>query len=186
VLILSDHVLFRQALSCILREDGFQVTDQPCHAPLRTKRPEAAVIDLSHTTVDTTKLMASLSEGLAGSHLVVIGSATRLAGSLEGSGHSALEIPHADLSSLRNAIQGRPPPRSTELSRAHRLWSQVTNRQRQVMRWLAFGHDNSAIALKLRVGTRAIKAHISALLALFGLDSRAQLALVACEGGLRP
>ena len=54
------------------------------------------------------------------------------------------------------------------------------------MRWLAQGLDNPGIGAKLRVGVRAIKAHISALLALFGFDSRTQLALVAHEAGLRP
>ena len=44
---------------------------------------------------------------------------------------------------------------------------------------------NRTIARGLGVGERAIKAHVSALLALFGLDNRTELALVASDAGLR-
>ena len=83
-------------------------------------------------------------------------------------------------------IEGRAPSMSSELARAHKQWAHVTARQRDVLRWLAHGLDNPGIAAKLRVGTRAIKAHISALLAMFGLESRTQLALLAHAGGLMP
>ena len=68
----------------------------------------------------------------------------------------------------------------------HRNWSRITARQRDVMRWLAMGLDNAAIGQKLRIGERAVKAHISSLLALFGLANRTQLALLADRAGLRP
>jgi DNA-binding NarL/FixJ family response regulator len=54
------------------------------------------------------------------------------------------------------------------------------------MRWLAMGLDNAAIGEKLRIGERAVKAHISSLLALFSLTNRTQLALLADRAGLRP
>ena len=68
----------------------------------------------------------------------------------------------------------------------HRHWSRITDRQREVMRWLAIGLDNAAIGQKLRIGERAVKAHVSSLLGLFGLANRTQLALMADRAGLRP
>jgi DNA-binding NarL/FixJ family response regulator len=62
----------------------------------------------------------------------------------------------------------------------------VTPRQREVMRCMAVGADNQAIASRLRIGERAVKAHVSALLRHFGLNNRAQLALLADHAGLRP
>ena len=185
VLVLSEQTMFRQLLASALREAGFVVTDQSCSSPLRSKRHEVAVIDLVGAATDTMTLVEDLHEQLPDSYLVLVGTATRLAASLDGHADVEVEVPRADLAAVIAAINGRPPSVSTELARAHRLWAQVTQRQRDVMRWLAHGLDNPGIALKLRVGTRAVKAHISALLALFGLDSRTQLALIAYEGGLR-
>jgi DNA-binding NarL/FixJ family response regulator len=190
VLVLSDQVLFRQLLTAVLREKGAQVTDQLTTAPLRTKRPDVALLDLHHATVDTGMLVEDLHDQLPESHFVLIGHATRLAASQNGNrlanADAEIELPRADLSALDTALGGRAPSTSNDLTRAHKLWTHVTRRQREVLRWLAHGLDNPGIASKLRVGTRAIKAHISALLALFGFDSRTQLALCAHEAGLRP
>ena len=185
MLVLSDQALLRQLLASAVRDAGFVVTDQSCSSPLRSKRPDVALIDLSTVTTDGLTLVEDLHEQLPDSYLVLAGSATRLAASIDGHADAEVELPRTDLAGLISVINGRSPAMSSELSKAHKLWAQVTQRQRDVMRWLAHGLDNPGIAMKLRVGTRAIKAHISALLALFGLDSRTQLALVAHEGGLR-
>lgn len=161
------------------------VTDQACSSPLRTKRPDAAVIDLATAASDTRSLVEHLHEELPDTYLVLLGSAIRLAATLDGHADAEVDIARTDFTALVAAVNGRPPSPSSDLAKAHKLWVHVTDRQRDVMRWLAHGLDNPGIALKLRVGTRAIKAHISALLALFGLDSRTQLALIASEGGLR-
>jgi DNA-binding NarL/FixJ family response regulator len=75
---------------------------------------------------------------------------------------------------------------SAEVLRQHRLWAAVTPRQRDVLRWLATGIDNQAIARKLRIGERSVKAHLSMLLENFGVSNRTQLALIANHAGLRP
>jgi len=184
---MSDQVLFRQAISSVLREEGYQVTDQATTASLRAKRPDVALVDLSNAVTDGTLLVDDLHDQLPGAQLILIGTAIRLAASIDGHQHDGrIELPKTDLATLLRVIDGRTPANSNELNRAAKQWSQITARQRDVMRLLAHGHDNPGIAAKLRVGTRAIKAHISALLALFSLDSRTQLALLAREGGLLP
>ena len=186
VLLVSDQVLFRQALACLLREDGLHVTEQLSSASLRNKRFDVAVVDLAHVATDTTTLLQTLHAQLGETNVVILGSSTRIAASKDGEADVMVELPRSELSALRAAIAGRAPGTSSDLSRAHRLWQQVTARQREVLRWLGAGLDNPGIAAKLRVGTRAIKAHISALLALFGYDSRTQLALMATDAGLKP
>lgn len=186
VLVLSDLVLFRQAVAAVLREEGYQVTDQGTTAPLRSKRPDVAVVDLAHATTDAALLVDDLHDQLPDSHVVLVGDTTRLAASIDAHADAELDLARADLPALARMIDGRVPAISPELARAHKQWGRVTARQREVMRWLGQGLDNPSIAAKLRVGTRAIKAHISALLALFGLESRTQLALLARAGGLVP
>ena len=186
VLVLSDQVLFRQAVAAVLREEGYQTTEQATTAPLRNKRPDVAVVDLSHVVTDAMSLVDDLHDQLPDSQLVLMGSTMRLAASIDGHEDAQLELPRADIGALVRVVDGRTPSPSSELARALKLWSHVTARQRDVLRWLAHGLDNPGIAAKLRVGTRAIKAHISALLAMFGLESRTQLALLASAGGLMP
>lgn len=186
VLVLSDQVLFRQALAAALREEGYQVAEQGTTASLRAKRPDVAVADLSHAMTDTMRLVNDLHEQLPDVHLVLMGSPTRLAAAIEHDRDAQLEFPRADLAALVRVIEGRATSATGELVRAQERWTSVTPRQRDVMRLLAHGLDNTGIASKLKVGTRAIKAHISALLALFDLESRTQLALLASAGGLMP
>jgi DNA-binding NarL/FixJ family response regulator len=186
VLVLSDQVLFRQAVAAALREEGYQVIEQATTAPVRNKRPEVALVDLSHATTDAMMLVDDLHDQLPDVHVVLMGTPTRLAASLDGHADAQLEFPRADLPALVRVIEGRAPSASPERVRATQQWSHVPARQRDVMRLLARGHDNPGIAAKLHVGTRAVKAHISALLALFGLDSRTQLALLARDGGMLP
>lgn len=186
VVVLSDHALGRQALGALLRQHGHQVSEQALAAPLRGKRAEVVVLDLDRAAADTGALLRNLANALDGVRVVAIGSAHRLAATVDGAVDVELESARVDGTALLAAIAGRRPVASTELGRAHRLWAEVTDRQRDVLCWLAGGYDNPGIAGKLRVGVRAIKAHISALLALFGLDSRTQLALLAREAGLRP
>jgi DNA-binding NarL/FixJ family response regulator len=185
VLVLSEQVLFRQAIAAVLREQGYQVSDQATSAPPRTKHPDVALVDLSHLVTDAMTLVDDLHDQLPDTHIILMGTPTRLAAAIDAHADTELELPRADLAALVRAIEGRPPSISSELARAHKRWANITARQRDVMRWLAHGLDNPGIAAKLRVGTRAIKAHISALLAMFGLESRTQLALCAAMGGLQ-
>ena len=49
---------------------------------------------------------------------------------------------------------------SPEVSRERLTWASLTPRQRQVLGLLAFGVENSKIAVSLGVSERAIKAHV--------------------------
>jgi DNA-binding NarL/FixJ family response regulator len=185
LLLLSDLMMFRQTLATVVGSDAYQVNAQATTAPIRKARPEIALVDLDHALSDTKTLVDALHAQLPDTRFLHLGSAVALAAASH-DGATMIELPRAELTHLRSALGGRTPSPSSALVRAREQWSHVTARQRDVMRWLAAGYDNPGIAAKLRVGTRAIKAHISALLALFGLDSRTQLALLATDGGLKP
>lgn len=186
IAVLSDHVLLRDGVAAVLRGHGFQVTASAPLAAQRPKRPDVTLLDLDHAVIDTMLLVQQLHALLPESYLVALGTAARLGASVDGAADAELESTRADASVLLAAVRGRPAAPSSELTRMHRLWAEVTDRQRDVLRYLALGYDNPAIALELRVGPRAIKAHVSALLALFNVDTRAGLAVLARDAGLRP
>src|SRR5688572_10722425 len=104
VLVLSDQVLFRQTLAATLKDEGYQVTDQGTTAPLRTKRPDVALVDLANAVTDTLLLVDQLHDQLPDSFVVLIGSATRLAAAIDAHPDAELELPRADLSALKSVI----------------------------------------------------------------------------------
>jgi DNA-binding NarL/FixJ family response regulator len=187
IAILSDQTLFRQGLRELLRAQGFRHTREVTSSGelARGQPPDIVFIDLDHEREDTMSLMRKLRHDLAGTHIVVIGTALRQ-GAADVVPEGELETPRADSTVLGAAARRRSRRSSPEVLRQRRVWSGITPRQRDVLRWMPTGADNRTIGRKLRVGERAIKAHISALLSVFGLANRTQLALLAERAGLRP
>jgi DNA-binding NarL/FixJ family response regulator len=185
VCVLSAHATLRQGIAALVRPSGVLVIESEDYL-LRTRRIDVAIVDLDHAPGDALDLIARLRVQLEGAFLVVLGSAVRLAASSDDSIDAQLETARTDASMLLGVLSRRAPRPSSELSRARRQWAEVTVRQREVLRHLAVGLDNQTIAVRLRVTERAIKAHVSTLLARFGSANRTQLALLASGAGLRP
>jgi DNA-binding NarL/FixJ family response regulator len=187
VAVLSDQVLFRRAICGFLRAQHARVFEYASVADVRRAPvPDVLVVDLDHEREDTMTLVRGIRRDFPGTRLVVIGSALR-SGAADSTIDGDVETPSADIPALLAATQlGRPLRRSSEARRQQRLWSEVTPRQRDVLRWLSTGADNATIARKLRVGLRAIKAHVTALLNAFSVANRTQLALLADRAGLHP
>ncbi len=191
IAILSDETLFRRGLSGLLRAHGLHhISEYASSAELRTAARsqsfDVVIVDLDHEREDTLTLVRSLRHEVLDARIVVIGTPLRQ-GAADASFDAEVETPHADVALLLAATRaGARPRRSVEAARQHRLWERITPRQRDVMRWLATGADNVTIARKLRIGERAVKAHVSALLAAFDVDNRTQLALVADRAGVQP
>jgi DNA-binding NarL/FixJ family response regulator len=141
---------------------------------------DIAILDLDHAHDDPLSFVRTLRHDAPDLLVLVVGSPLR-AGEPDNFGHLAPEVDRAEL--VGALVHGF---RAAAEKAPHRNWSKITTRQRDVMRWLACGLDNAAIGEKLHIGERAVKAHISSLLALFGLDNRTQLALLADRAGVRP
>ncbi|MBV8760162.1 MAG: response regulator transcription factor [Deltaproteobacteria bacterium] len=182
VAVISEHILLRQSIAQLLRTQRLDVIEAAHPAALRTSVPKT-VLDLDHTSIDGQELLKQL----ANTTLVVLGSAARLAAASDGVAHIELETPRTTPAALVAAVtRQRSPQPSPELTHAHHQWAAVTPRQRDVLRWLAIGLDNRAIAVEMHVTARAVKAHVSALLAHFALETRTDLALLAESAGVRP
>jgi DNA-binding NarL/FixJ family response regulator len=190
IALLSDQTLFRQGLLELLHGRGFRrVRSFTSSAELtraaRTEPIDLVFVDLDHEREDTMTVVRSLRHDLLDAHIVVIGTALRQ-GAAASVPDGELETPLADAGALAAAAELRAQRSSPEVLRQHRLWSSITPRQRDVLRWMVTGADNRTIGRKLRVGERAVKAHVSSLLSAFGAANRTQLALLADRAGLRP
>jgi len=183
VSVLSTHAACRRGLVELVSRKGLRVIECDALAQLSASARKspllAIVLDLDHADQDVPTLFAAVRALRV--RIIPIGTALRQAAAIGSLDEAGIE-PRA-LDGSINLMQRRRA--SPELARQFKLWQRMTPRQRSVMRLLAIGRDNRRIARQLGVGERAIKAHVSALLSLFGLDNRTELALLASDAGLR-
>lgn len=174
----------RRGLVELLAAKGWRVTECASVAQVSgSARNQLLIVDLDHWPDDVPTLLENARKAFAGK-VIAFGSAARQAAALTTLEDAGIETKNLDASSFTRLLERRRP--STELTKQFRLWQRITPRQRAVMKLLAVGNDNRSIATRMGVGERAIKAHVSALLALFGLDNRTELALLAADAGVRP
>jgi DNA-binding NarL/FixJ family response regulator len=183
IAVLSDHVLFRQVVEQRFIEQGFatvvQLPDrETLIAEARQRHIDVAIIDVDHDSEDLVTMVRELHRELPALQIILL--ATPL--HQRPDDQVVLETEAVDRASAVTSMVG---VRVREADNSAQ-WSRITVRQRDVMRWLALGLDNASIGQKLRIGERAVKAHVSSLLGLFGLANRTQLALLADRAGLRP
>lgn len=183
IAVLSDHVLFRQVVEQRFIDQGFSTVVQfsdreELVAAARTRHVDVAIIDVAHDTEDLVTLVRELHRELPALQIILL--ATPLHQRTDD--EVVLETEALDRAS---AVTGLVDARVGGADQSAQ-WSRITVRQRDVMRWLALGLDNASIGERLRIGERAVKAHVSSLLGLFGLANRTQLALLADRAGLRP
>jgi DNA-binding NarL/FixJ family response regulator len=86
---------------------------------------------------------------------------------------------------IRSAANGqvhlspRGAARLMEEVRAPNKETMLTDRQREVLREMAFGRTNKQIARSLHIGLSTVKCHVRVILDKFGVESRTQAALEA-------
>lgn len=195
VAIVSGQRLFREGMAELLRNGKprriHEVSD--AEALLGAGNlPDLVLIDLADTVEQVPELVRAIRARAPRTSIVLVG--TPLQQGAAGSEADAyLGLPETDAGALRSvaefATRGRNAVRSLPHSEAidhqRRLWATLSRRQREVLRFLSAGEDNTSIAKALGVSVRAIKAHVSHLLVIFGVRNRAQLALLALRAGLR-
>jgi len=179
--VLSERPLSREGTAALLERPGWRVTEcgslSQLSAAARAHALDVVVVDADAVSADLYTYVRNVRSVVNGDgRIVVMGSPMRYAA-------IDLDVASADgnAASLVAAVSTEKKKRARASS-----WSSLTPRQRDVLRWLANGLDNKAIGRRLGIGERAVKAHVTALLALFELDNRTQLALLAHQAGYRP
>ena len=177
---LSERALCRQGTALLFRRSGWRVAECASLSQLaaanRAHPIDTVIVDLEHCTHDIYTLVRQVRAMVTG-RVVTLGTPLRQA-AMDLDVDASVD---GDATEVLAAVSSRKRRRHRSSS-----WSTITPRQRAVLRWLAHGLDNKTIGRQLGVGERAIKAHVTALLTLFELDNRTQLALLASKAGYRP
>ena len=210
VLVVDDHDLFRSGLSSLLASQGdFDVVAQASGGTMairlaRELRPDVVLMDLRMPDVngeDATRAIVEHDSTIRVLILTVAADEAALAGAIRAGagGYLIKDAPIDDIAdALRAAARGQawlaPQAVGALLERVRRERVEperdgsgleiFTPRELEVLRLLARGLENAAIAAALGISNRTAKNHVSNILAKLELSNRVQAAAFAIRHGL--
>jgi DNA-binding NarL/FixJ family response regulator len=199
ILICDDHPLVRQALATTVKglwpdAEVLEARDFPSGWALAERSPDLILADLSMPGAEPRKGIAELRRRAPGAVcLVVTGSAEEpLLSELAGDGvagfvhkTSTPAVIEAAVAMVANGGRFLPPrlagatARPAEPGNAGRASISLSERQREVLRLMAEGCSNKAIAQRLAISPETVKTHVSQVYAALGAINRAD----ACVRG---
>jgi DNA-binding NarL/FixJ family response regulator len=204
VLVVDDHAVVRRGLFAFLEgeedievvgdaEDGEQALDMLAQLDADGRRPDVVLMDIQMEPVDgieSTRRIRARYQDVEVVALTSFGDEQRVHAAVR-AGASGYLLKDADVDEVAVAIRAAhrgelqldpavarrlatafgAPPRDPEL----------TAREIDVLRLLADGQPNKAIAARLGITERTARTHVSRILAKLGLSSRTQAALWAAR-----
>jgi two-component system, NarL family, response regulator LiaR len=205
VLIADDHAIVRLGLRALIAtESGMEVVGEAVDGTdavrkARSLRPDVIVLDLVMPRKDGIQATAEITREDPGARILVLTSFAeedKLVPAFKAGAAGYLlkdSAPQDLLQAIRDVAQGAS---SLHPQIAHKLIRELrrpaerpaavplTDREREVLRLVAQGLSNEAMARALGVGERTVRSHISHILGKLHLANRTQLALYALREGL--
>ncbi len=205
VILVDDHPLFRKGLAELLERDrrigvvGVAATLEEAR-PLLAERPDVVVIDLHMPGSDGIEAIRRLrAEGVEVPlvALTVSESGEDMAAALQAGARGYLlksMEPDEVIEAIGRAARGEivvAPAMTGKLMRllelkdaAKSAASELTQREREILSYLARGFSNKAIAQELGISADTVKLHVRNVLAKLNLSSRVEAAVFAVKHDL--
>ena len=208
VLVVDDHVVVRRGIAAFLDEtpdirivaeasDGWAALAEVRRLATAGIPPHVVLTDLIMPGLDgieTTKLLKEHHPDVVVIILTSFGEADRVRAALA-AGAAGYVLKDADVDELASAIRaGKRGEIHLDAAVTRHLTSgltprpaadaQLTAREWEVLRQVAAGHSNQAIADRLVISERTVRTHVSNILGKLGVASRTQAALWAREQGV--
>jgi DNA-binding NarL/FixJ family response regulator len=142
---------------------------------IRSDYPDIQVVALT-SFVEEEKVHQALDAGASG-FLLKDAEADEVAAAVRAAYRGEVHLDPAVAGRLVRSMRTPPPPVSGQ---------DLTDREREVLRLVASGKANKAIATDLYISERTARTHVSNILSKLGLASRTQAALWAVREGLAP
>jgi DNA-binding NarL/FixJ family response regulator len=206
VLIVDDHAVVREGLNLFLGEESDEIDVvgeaadgvEAVEAAKRLK-PDVVLMDVlmpRRNGIEALREMAAAGLGSRVLMLTTFSEDTQVHDAIQAGaiGYLLKDVSRPDLlAAIRAAADGKPtlhPEAQARLMR--KLTSQpepspldeLTDRERDVLRLIARGSSNKAIAKTLFLSVGTVKGYVSAILAKLGVTDRTQAALLAVRHGL--
>ena len=211
LLLAGDHAGFRRDLRKLLGSNGLLVAGEASNGAsavrlARQFKPDLTLIDLSLPDMGGVDATQAIVDDDPNARILILARSADderevLDALLAGACGYLLKDAEADeiVAGVRAAVEGDAmisPAMATRLvARLHEERRRecvpaspelppLTRREREVLRLLAQGRENSAIAAELVISSSTVKTHIAHLLAKLNLDNRVQAAVFAVRHGI--
>lgn len=204
---MDDHAVVRQGLRTFLTMDpSLEVVGEAADGAeavraARRLRPDVVLMDLLMPEMDGITATRLIRQELAGTEVIALTSVLEDASVTDAvrAGAIGYLLKDAHAEELRQAIKAAAagqvqlsPKAAERLLRDVRtpdqptLLKTISPRETEVLRLLAGGRTNKAMARELAITEKTIKTHVSRILGKLGVQSRTQAALYAGRVGLIP
>ena len=201
VLLAEDHALVRAGIDRLLSAAGIEVVGHAANgfeaiAAAATLRPDVVIMDLSMPELDgivaTREIVAANPE----TRVLVLTSFSDQERIVEvfDAGAVGYLLKDADPEELTKAVRavsrGEMPldPRAARMllggGARNRPNTDLTDREQEVLELVATGRSNKAIARRLGISEKTVKAHLTKIFQRIGVTDRTQAALWASKRGL--
>jgi DNA-binding NarL/FixJ family response regulator len=206
VLVVDDHSLFRDGIVSLLEAAGYDVVGQAGDGQaaieaarrtqpdlvlmditmphmsglealrqIRVELPDVKVVMLT-VSDDDTDLLEAIKAGASG-YLVKNLNAEEFLQILSGLEHGEVAMTRQTTARLIHGLTQPPPPQP-------KGWETLTAREIELLRLVAQGLSNKAVAQKLSLSENTIKYHLKNILQKLGVQNRTEAASYAIRAGL--
>jgi len=202
LLLVDDHVSAREMMALVLKREGRWDIVGSTHSGLmalelcKTLNPDVLVLDLMLPEMAGTEVLRKLRAEMPQQRVLVYTgtlSPALMAQALEYHPHGYVEKGDS-LAMLREALEavslgcGFYTPMAAQWMSAQSGKSSgaaaLSSREREIVKWIAQGLNNKAIASKLGISTKTIENHRSNVMLKLGLRDMASLTKYAVKHGL--
>jgi DNA-binding NarL/FixJ family response regulator len=203
VLVVDDHVVFAQLveralshepdLTCVGVASSLAEARRLCAA----QRPDVVIMDVRLQDGDGIEGAAELVAAYPSLRVVVLSAFidARLMQRAARAGATALQAKDGELGDLLDAIRyAEPGSLAVHPRLLHQLVNSdpptttptptLTQREHEVLRMLAAGHDLGVISRELSISINTCRGHVKSLLAKLGAHSQLQAVVIAMRAGL--
>ena len=210
LLLVDDHTLFRHGLARLLACHDIDVVGEASHGRAAVQlaselRPDVIVMDLSMPLMSGVDAIAQIVGADPEARILVLTITAEddevldalLAGACgyllkDASADEIVAGVHAALtgdSMISPRIAGRVVARLRETGgsrgeQKRQLDADLTTRELEVLKLIARGKENSAIAQELYISPKTVKNHVASILEKLAIENRIQAAVTAVKSGL--
>ena len=198
VLSVDDHTLVREGITAILEaEPDMRLVAEATNGreaiqSFRKHQPDVTLMDLYMPDVDGIEAIARIRAEFPTARIIVLTSYSgdaRTVAALN-AGASGYLLKHTLRRELLDAIRAVhaglrriPPEIATEIAE-YAGAETLTARELDVLRRVAAGRSNKAIAIDLQISESTVKAYLAAVLAKLGADGRTHGVMIAVKRGI--
>ena len=198
VLSVDDHPLVREGIATILEaEPDLRLVAEATNGrdaiqSFRKHRPDVTLMDLCMPDVGGTEAIARIRSEFPTARIIVLtnyAGDARVMGALK-AGASGYLLKHTLRRELLDAIRAvhaglrRIPAEIATVIAEHAGDEALTARELDVLRQVAAGRSNKAIATDLEISESTVKAHLKAILAKLDADTRTHGVMIAVKRGI--